>query len=123
MVFKTETSVGEQKVLSLADGSVIHLNTDSLVLVDFSDSRRDIHLLRGEAHFEVAHDEKRPFIVKVDNNTVTAVGTAFNVQITSANHLELLVTDGKILLQNEAGNMIITSFILKQYFAICHQQL
>lgn len=115
MAFKTETSVGEQKVLSLADGSVIHLNTDSLVLVDFSDSRRDIHLLRGEAHFEVAHDEKRPFIVKADNNTVTAVGTAFNVQITSANHLELLVTDGKVLLQNEAGNNHITALAVSSH--------
>lgn len=100
LVVEAETSVGEQRILSLADGSVLHLNTDSLVSVDFSDSRRNVHLLRGEAHFEVAHDEQRPFIVKAQGNTVTAIGTAFNVQITSANHFELLVTDGKVLVKN-----------------------
>lgn len=104
LVLDAETSVGEQRVLSLSDGSVIHLNTDSLVSVDFSDTRRDIHLFRGEAHFEVAHDEQRPFIVKAGDNTVTAVGTAFNVQITNVNQLELLVTDGKVLVKNKQEN-------------------
>ncbi|MFT5923260.1 MAG: transmembrane sensor [Paraglaciecola sp.] len=104
LVFNAETSVGEQRVISLADGSLIHLNTDSLISVDFSDSRRDVNLLRGEAHFEVVHDEFRPFIVKAGNNTVTAVGTAFNVQITNDKNLELLVTDGKVLVKNKQDN-------------------
>ena len=104
LVLSAETSVGEQRVLSLTDGSFIHLNTDSSVLVDFSDKRRYVHLLRGEAHFEVAHDEMRPFIVKAVNNTVTAVGTAFNIQITSAKKFELLVTDGKVLVNNKQVN-------------------
>jgi transmembrane sensor len=102
LVLDAKTSVGEQRVLSLADGSVIHLNTDSLVSVDFSETRRDVHLLRGEAHFEVAHDELRPFIVKAAGNTVTAVGTAFNVQLNSNQKLELLVTEGKILVKNKS---------------------
>ena len=104
LVMNAETSVGEQRVLSLTDGSFIHLNTDSSVLVDFSDSRRDVYLLRGEAHFDVAHDEMRPFIVKAGNNTVTAVGTSFNVQITSDKNIELLVTDGKVLVKNKYDN-------------------
>jgi transmembrane sensor len=104
LVLNAETSIGEQRVISLADGSLIHLNTDSLVLVEFSDIRRDVHLLRGEAHFEVAHDEHRPFIVKAGSNTVTAVGTAFNVQITADKKLELLVTDGKVLVKNKQDN-------------------
>jgi len=108
LVLDAETSVGEHRVLSLADGSVIHLNTDSLVSVDFSNTRRDVNLLRGEAHFEVAHDEQRPFIVKAADNTVTAVGTAFNVQITSAHQFELLVTDGKVLIKNKADNLAIS---------------
>jgi transmembrane sensor len=101
LVFETRTSIGENRALTLVDGSVIHLNTDSVVSVDFSDTRRDVTLLRGEAHFEVAHDEQRPFVVKAGDNTVTAVGTAFNVQITNAHQLELLVTDGKVLIKNK----------------------
>jgi transmembrane sensor len=104
LVLEAETLVGEQRVLSLADGSVIHLNTDSLVSVDFTDTRRDVNLLRGEAHFEVAHDEQRPFIVKAAGNTVTAVGTAFNVQINNPQQFELLVTDGKVLVGNKFEN-------------------
>jgi len=104
LVLNAETAVGEQRVVSLTDGSVIHLNTDSLVLVDFSDTRRNVHLLRGEAHFDVAHDENRPFIVKAADNTVTAVGTSFNVQLTSAHQLELLVTDGKVLVKDKQDN-------------------
>lgn len=105
LVLDAETSIGEQKVVSLADGSVIHLNTDSLVIVDFSNTQRNVNLVRGEAHFEVAHDESRPFIVKAADNTVTAVGTAFNVQINNAHQFELLVTDGKVLVKNQLDNL------------------
>ncbi|GAC17368.1 FecR family protein [Paraglaciecola arctica] len=101
VVLEAETNVGEHRELSLADGSVIHLNTNSQVSIDFSDTHRDIHLIRGEAHFDVAHDEQRPFIVTAGDNTVTAVGTAFNVQITNPHELELLVTDGKVLVKNQ----------------------
>ena len=100
-VFETRTSIGENRVLSLADGSVVHLNTDSVVSIDFSGTRRYVKLLRGEAHFEVAHDEHRPFVVRAGDNTVTAIGTGFNVQITSAHQLELLVTNGKVLVKNK----------------------
>ncbi|WP_339720190.1 FecR domain-containing protein [uncultured Paraglaciecola sp.] len=105
VVLDAETLVGEQRILSLADGSVIHLNTDSLVSVDFSNSLRNVNLVRGEAHFEVAHDQKRPFIVKVAGNSVTAVGTAFNMQINSADQFELLVTDGKVLVKNKTDSI------------------
>jgi transmembrane sensor len=109
LVREAETNVGEHRELSLADGSVIHLNTDSQVSIDFSDTHRDIHLIRGEAHFEVAHDEQRPFIVTAGDNTVTAIGTAFNVQITNPNELELLVTEGKVLVKNQQENNSIPS--------------
>lgn len=101
LVLNVGTSVGEHRIVPLADGSAIHLNTDSAVSVNFSDTHRHITLLKGEAHFDVAHDEQRPFIVKAADNTVTAIGTAFNVQITSDNNFELLVTDGKVLVKNK----------------------
>lgn len=115
LVFNAQTSIGEQRVISLADGSVIHLNTDSVVSVDFSDTRRNINLLRGEAHFEVAHDEARPFIVKAADNTITAVGTAFNVQINSPHQFELLVTDGKVLVKNKTDGLPISPDVEPSY--------
>ncbi len=97
---KVQTGVGEQKNVTLADGSKLHLNTNSVVTVDFSSTARNIVLLKGEAHFEVAHDKSRPFSVTAGNNTVTAVGTAFNMQYVDDNAFELVVTDGKVLVKD-----------------------
>ena len=97
---KIETGIGEQRNLVLADGSTLLLNTNSRVTVDFSDEVRNIVLLKGEAHFEVAHDSTRPFTVTAGNNTVTAVGTAFNMQYVDDNAFELVVTDGKVLVKD-----------------------
>ena len=97
---KVQTGVGEQKNVTLSDGSQLHLNTNSLVTVDFTSSARNIVLLKGEAHFEVAHDQTRPFSVTAGNNTVTAVGTAFNMQYVDDNAFELVVTDGKVLVKD-----------------------
>ncbi|MDO6567131.1 FecR domain-containing protein [Alteromonas sp. 1_MG-2023] len=97
---KIETGIGEQKNLVLSDGSTLLLNTNSRVTVDFSDKVRNIVLLKGEAHFEVAHDTTRPFTVTAGNNTVTAVGTAFNMQYVDDNAFELVVTDGKVLVKD-----------------------
>ena len=101
-VIQAETIVGEQKPVTLADGSVVHMNTNSLIKVDFSDGTRNIELVRGEAHFDVAHDEQRPFVVKAGDNKVTAVGTAFNIQLENEGQFELLVTEGKVLVQDVA---------------------
>lgn len=97
---KVVTGVGEQKSLTLADGSEVHLNTNSVVTVTLSDKAREIVLLKGEAHFTVAHDKRRPFTVTAGNNTVTAVGTAFNMQYVNDNAFELVVTEGRVLVKD-----------------------
>jgi transmembrane sensor len=76
------TDFGEQRVITLADGSVVSLNTESALKVDLSSSRRVITLLKGEAFFRVAHDPSRPFEVLARKATVKAVGTQFNVRMT-----------------------------------------
>lgn len=75
------TELGEQKILTLADGSIVTLNTSSTIKVDFSDHRRTIELIKGEAFFRVAHDTTRPFDVTARDATARAVGTQFNVRI------------------------------------------
>ncbi len=95
-----ETQMGEQKPVSLADGSVVHLNTNSLISIQFTQQERRIVLQRGEAHFDVFHDESRPFVVEANGNTVTAVGTAFNVHLMDSREFELLVTEGKVLVKD-----------------------
>lgn len=99
LLTQLSTTVGEQKPITLSDGSVVYLNTDSQVQVDYSPGIRNIRLIKGEAHFDVAHDRNRPFIVTAALNTVTAIGTAFNVQLVN-DGFELLVTEGRVLVKN-----------------------
>jgi transmembrane sensor len=73
------TAVGEQRRVALDDGSLIILDTDSKVRVDLGDKRRAVELVRGRAHFEVAGDARRPFVVNAAGRQVIAVGTAFEV--------------------------------------------
>lgn len=76
-----ETAVGAQRTVSLPDGSTVSLNTNSLVQITFSRQRRDVRLVRGEAYFEVAHDEKRPFAVFAGRGVVRDIGTAFDIRL------------------------------------------
>ena len=92
----SQTLVGEQKTVTLADGSKVYLNTDTEIHVTFYPDSRQVALLRGEAHFEVAKDPAKPFTVSAGNNAVTAVGTAFNMQFTRDKAFELTVTEGKV---------------------------
>jgi transmembrane sensor len=81
--------------LRLPDGSRVELNLGSEVAVHFTASERRIRLVRGEAHFEVAKNPLRPFIVEADSISVRAVGTAFNVRL-GATAVDVLVTEGKV---------------------------
>lgn len=89
------TSVGEQRTMSLDDGSRIHLNTATRVRVSYDKESRRIELLSGEALFEVAKDPSRPFVVSADNRTVTALGTTFVVQ-RSDTRMSVTLMEGKV---------------------------
>jgi len=73
------TGVGEQRALTLEDGSIVRLNSRSRIRVHFSPSRREIDLLDGQALFQVAKDAGRPFVVDSGSVAVRAVGTQFDV--------------------------------------------
>ena len=89
------TDLGEQRILTLADGSVVTLNTSSTIRVDFSKQQRNIELIEGEAFFRVAHDTARPFDVTARDATARAVGTQFNVRIAGQTTM-VSVVDGVV---------------------------
>lgn len=91
----TARAVRHSEVRTLADGSVVELNRDAEIAVDFSDTERVINLLRGEAHFTVAKNPARPFIVTAGGVRVRAVGTVFNVRM-AGEAVDVLVTEGKV---------------------------
>jgi len=89
------TGLGEQRTIALLDGSSIELNSLSRVKVRFSDRKRSIELVRGQAFFRVAKDPKRPFIVNSHGTQVRAVGTEFDVYRKAAGTL-VTVVEGRV---------------------------
>lgn len=85
----------------LEDGSVVELNRGAQVSVQFESSRRVLELVAGEAHFTVAKDPQRPFVVRADTVAVTAIGTEFNISLQD-DQLEVIVTEGRIRLEPSA---------------------
>ncbi|RYE03873.1 MAG: DUF4974 domain-containing protein, partial [Sphingomonadales bacterium] len=76
-----QTGIGERSAISLPDGSVATLDTDSRIQVAYSDKERRVYLLKGQALFDVAHGKAAPFEVYAKGQRITAVGTIFNVRI------------------------------------------
>lgn len=75
------SGIGERRVVLLDDGSRVELGTESALDVDFSDGRRGVTLVAGEAFFTVAKDPARPFVVAAGQGEVAVLGTAFNVRL------------------------------------------
>jgi transmembrane sensor len=74
------TGTGERRTVALTDGSRVELSTRTALAVEFDERRRHIHLLDGEAWFQVARDPGgRPFTVEAAGGVTTALGTAFAV--------------------------------------------
>ena len=99
------TAVGEQQEVSLPDGSSILLNTSTSLNIRFGNEQRNVFLDAGEAHFEVAHDVSRPFVVITDVGAVRAVGTAFTVYV-HEEQAEVTVTEGIVEVSKARENLI-----------------
>ena len=74
------TGVGERRQIALEDGSQLQLNSNSAVDVKFDGHQRVIELLQGELWVDVAKDAQRPFVVRTDQGTATALGTRYLVK-------------------------------------------
>ncbi|MCP6755955.1 FecR domain-containing protein, partial [Klebsiella pneumoniae] len=75
------TARGELRSVELADGSVVHINTQSRIDVNLSPRAREVRLVGGEALFKVQRDTTRPFLVYSGNAVIQAIGTQFNVRL------------------------------------------
>jgi transmembrane sensor len=93
------TRIGGIAAISMKDGSTVTLNTNSDIRVALSETERRVDLEQGEAFFEVAKDPSRPFIVRVGDQRVIAVGTKFAVRRES-NHVRVVVTEGRVRLEH-----------------------
>ncbi len=95
------TATGERRAVELADGSRVLLNAESrLTLIDpFGSDTREVHL-EGEAFFEVAPDEQRPFLIHTHAGVIQVVGTAFGVDAyADEGHVRVAVAEGAVALR------------------------
>jgi len=91
-----ETGLGVHSSVNLPDGTRMTLNTNTRVSVNYTEQERLLVLDRGEVHVEVAHEPARPLRVRAGGKQVEAVGTAFNVHLVDERRFELIVTEGKV---------------------------
>lgn len=110
-----KTAFGERRILSLNDGSRISLDSATDVQVRYTDHSRELHLLHGQARFEVAHDTSRPFTVTADGRTVIATGTDFDVDLPKRGVIVTLIeghvkiTGGRKIVKLDPGEQLAVS--------------
>ncbi|MGE5500915.1 MAG: FecR family protein [Ignavibacteriales bacterium] len=91
--FRTE--VGQRSTVTLPDGSLVTLNTDTVLRTRADGKRRLVYLDKGQAYFKVAKDRRHPFVVTAAGRTVTALGTAFDVRV-NGRELTVVLVEGKV---------------------------
>lgn len=96
------TRTGERRMIELADGSRVWLNSHSALSVDFGADSRALRLHSGEALFEVAKDPARPFIVQARGGEVRALGTRFDVD-SRGPQVRVDVTEGVVQVNSAGG--------------------
>lgn len=91
---------GKQRKVTLSDGSVVYLNSGTLLIYPqtFSDGVRSVYLV-GEANFDVKKDKEHPFVVKTAYQKVKVLGTKFNVHA--------YPEDGKTITTLESGSVVV----------------
>ena len=89
------------RVMTLADGTIVRLNTGGKVVAHYTATERRVTLESGEAFFEVAKNPAVPFVVEAATVALHAVGTAFDVNLQST-VVQVLVTEGHVRVENTA---------------------
>lgn len=92
---------------TLPDGSKVWLNKNSWLTYNQRFGKRTRQVaLKGEGYFEVNRDERRPFIVKMQNNLdIKVLGTTFNAcNYPSLNKAEVILRSGSVQVSDNGRN-------------------
>ena len=101
------TRLGEHRQVALPDGSVMDLNSRSVVAVHYENGRRGVELKQGEAMFSVEHDTRRPFVVAAGAGQVTVTGTRFDVR-RDDDQTRVVVEAGTVKVQGRSPDVVVT---------------
>lgn len=98
------TEIGEKSNVMLSDGSELTINTNTRLSFELSAEERKLVLHSGEIFVHVKPNRNLPFNVYVGDQVVQAVGTAFNVEFVQQGDVEIIVTDGSVIVRSETPN-------------------
>jgi len=104
------TGYGELSNLTLSDGSQVKLNAGTKICFDekFTGKTRNVHL-HGQAFFDVARNENKPFIIQTGDLEITVLGTSFDIKAFEDDDFVLVtVVSGKVKVSSQEEESIIT---------------
>ncbi len=97
---RVTTEDGQKRTVVLADGSLVTLNDNSSISFNMTGSMREV-VLDGEAYFDIAHDARKPFLVKTSKIQIRVLGTIFNVKsYADEDRVETTLVKGKVTVKN-----------------------
>jgi transmembrane sensor len=106
------TAKGQHQRVALADGSVVDLNAETRLIVRFARRERQVELGEGQAIFDVAHDEARPFTIEASGRAVRVLGTQFDMRNRSGD-LTVSVARGSVQVRPVASSRTGQAFVLR----------
>jgi transmembrane sensor len=106
------TALGGRQMLALADGSQIEMNTDTALRIGDAGTQRTVTLEKGEAFFQIKHDSKHPFVVRVANHRIVDLGTKFSVR-TDGDRVQVALVEGLARIDNFGADGKRSSTLLK----------
>ena len=106
------TAKGQHQRITLADGSVVDLNAETRLTVRFARRERRVELGDGQAIFDVAHDESRPFTIEASGRAVRVLGTQFDVRNRSGD-VTVSVARGRVQVRPVASSKTGQAFVLR----------
>lgn len=95
------TTVGEKHAVVLPDGSKVWLNGASTLTYHQGTEQQRMVTLTGEAFFEVARDENKPFVIQTGELATTVLGTSFNIRAYADEDVEVAVNTGQVAVENK----------------------
>ncbi len=107
LIHSVTTPKGGQYKLTLSDGTRVWLNAASSIRFPsvFNQATRTVELT-GEAYFEVAHDERRPFEVRSADQLITVLGTRFNVNAYADEPaFRTTLIEGKVSIERQSNHL------------------
>lgn len=93
---------------SLADGSSIFLDAGSAVEIPLIPWKREARLIRGDALFDIVHDQGNPFVVHAARSRLSDLGTRFLVQ-SEGEAVKVAVFEGKVEVTSQTGHKLALS--------------